>query len=315
LTATAADLLSETPLRAELLAAVRPHAQTGEAWTHLGGYLGRSVVLGCGKVVLKCFLHAAQTKWQRERSAYTLLQGAGLPVPKLLAHGVLRDAVPWILVSRLPGQLGVEMIDGLAPRERVSLFAEAGALLGRLHTLPVDERWVDGPRTLAHEDYARRLTRRVHTYSQAATSSAQAVDIARRWATDGLSHPPPALVCAHGDFSMRNLLVHRQGPDWAISGLIDFERCEPGEAAADLARMLLSCPDWRDPALHALLEAYTTLAPLPRRDRLLMHIGLIVLDASIWAQEQDPAYFTQLLGQVERLHADPSSLPSCLSDP
>jgi hypothetical protein len=85
-------------ITAELFEAVRPYVPAGGAWTHLGGYLGRSVVLQCGEVVLKCFLHAAQSKWQRERSAYAFLEGSGLPVPRLLAHGQLRDSVPWILL-------------------------------------------------------------------------------------------------------------------------------------------------------------------------------------------------------------------------
>jgi aminoglycoside phosphotransferase (APT) family kinase protein len=299
---TAADLLGETALRAELLAAVRPYGPADGAWTHIGGYLGRSVVLQCGEVVLKCFLHVAQTKWQRELRAYAFLQGSALPVPRLLASGQLSGGVPWLLVSRMPGQVAVDVLDAMTVDERLQVFEAAGALLARLHALPVDARLEEGPLALAHEAYARRLTRRMHAYSQAATGSAQGLQIARSWAQDDLSRPPPALVCAHGDFSMRNLLVRRCGAAWELCGLIDFERAEPGEAAADLARVLLSCSDWREPALHALLDAYTSRVQAPSRDRVLLHIGLIVLDAASWAQDQDPAYFAQLLGQVERLH-------------
>jgi aminoglycoside phosphotransferase (APT) family kinase protein len=303
---TAADLLGDTALRVELLEVVRPYAPTDGAWTHIGGYLGRSVVLQCGEVILKCFLHAAQTKWQRELRAYTFLQDSSLPVPRLIASGQLDEGVPWLLVSRMPGQPAVDVLDARTVDERLQVFEAAGALLARLHALPVDERLEEGPLALAHEAYARRLTRRVHAYSQAATGSAQGLQIARSWAHDGLSRPPPALVCAHGDFSMRNLLVQGR----ALSGLIDFERCEPAETAVDIARVLLSCPNWREPELHALLDAYTSLVHPPPRDRVLMHIGLIVLDAATWAGEQDPTYFQQLLAQVERLYANPDTLPS-----
>jgi hypothetical protein len=188
------------------LAAVRPHAPVGEAWTHLG----RSVVLACGEVVLKCFLHAAQTKWQRERRAYTFLQGSGLPVPRLIASGQLHEGVPWLLVSRMPGQVAVDVLDTLTAAEQRQLFEAAGALLASLHTLPVDERLTQNPLAVAREAYPHRLADRIADYSRRSTQGAprraETLAVARAWALGSSPGRPSALVCAHGDFSPRNLL-------------------------------------------------------------------------------------------------------------
>ena len=101
---TPGELLDDTPRRAELLAELEPYQPAGQPWRHVGGYLGRSVVLRSGDVVLKCFFHAAESKWQCELRAYAFLSGSGLPVPRLLASGRLRVRWMEVELGRLTGQ-------------------------------------------------------------------------------------------------------------------------------------------------------------------------------------------------------------------
>ena len=60
---------------------------------------------------------------------------------------------------------------------------------------------------------------------------------------------------------------------------------------------------------HATSKAGAGLAPLPARERVLLHLGAIALDAASWAYDKDRAYYTFLLDVVDRIEAEPKALP------
>lgn len=312
--AVPSDLLADTPLRRELAAAILPHVVDAHALEHIGGYLGRSVVFGCGDLVVKCFFHSAESKWKREVRAHTFLADAGLPVPRIVASGTLSAGVPWLLVTRLPGTIGNDAVAGLTASERIAVFASAGTLLAQLHSLPVDERLTEEPLAAAREDYWHKVGKRLGEYGaspKASTYRVESLDRARGWARDLLRFLPSDLVCVHGDFSTRNLLLQRGGDGaWSVSGLIDFERAEYGDATVDLVRMLIQHPDWNEPAFTAFLDAYAAAVAVPCRERVLLQLSGIVLDASTWAGEKDRAYYDRLLNITDRVASSPESLPA-----
>jgi aminoglycoside phosphotransferase (APT) family kinase protein len=311
--ATPTDLLTEGPLRREIVEVVRPYAGDGVEPIHIGGYLDRSAVLRCGDTVLKCFLHAAEAKWQREVRAYTFLADSGLPVPRLIAAGHLSAGVPWLLTSCLPGEIEPVAAARLPEAGRVGVFAAAGALLARLHGLAVDPRLTGSAVSDAAEAYFQRLQRRLDGFggpSDRTQRRAPALFRARSWTRSLWGVLPDRLSCTHGDFSTRNLLVQERAGGWEVSGIIDFEACEYGDNAVDFARMLVACRDWADRPFRAFLDAYAALARLPSRERILLHLGAIVLDASTWAEEKDPDYYSSLLDLVERIDGNPDALPA-----
>jgi aminoglycoside phosphotransferase len=278
---TPAELLHDTSLRAELSELLKPHTPEGEPWVHIGGYLGRSVVMRCGDKVLKCFFHAAETKWQRELRAYTFLADAPLPVPRLYASGRLRGELPWLLVSLLPGQMGSDLLQQVTEREQIRLLSEAGALLAQLHGLPVDARLTEVPPAQAARAYPSQLARRLGKYGAQGQAPGRlvAIERARVWATELLRYCSRELACTHGDFSMRNLLVQPGGGGLALSGLIDFERCEYADPAVDFARLLVAYPA---PALRACSEAYAARGPNAR-------IGRTSIGCSTWSISSTPS--------------------------
>jgi aminoglycoside phosphotransferase (APT) family kinase protein len=314
MTATPGDLLRETPLRQELVLAVRPHVSAEDDLVRIGGYLDRSVVFDCGDTVLKCFFRAAESKWLREVRAYTFLADSGLPVPRVIASGRLSAQVPWLLMSRMPGELGLDALERMTGEDRVDIFRAAGSLLARLHSLAVDARLTGLAAPDATEAYFQRLQRRLADHGDRSARTvhhrAQSLARARAWTTDLLRFVPDELVCTHGDFSMRNLLVRERPGGWEISGLIDFELCEYGDAAIDLARMLVACRDWTGSPFRGFLEAYASHSPLPSRERILLQLGAIVLDAATWAEEKDIHYYNSLLDLVDHIDEHPHALPA-----
>jgi aminoglycoside phosphotransferase (APT) family kinase protein len=309
-----ADLSMDVLLEG-LAAAVAEYNSAGNALVHIGGYLRRGAVFSCGDLIVKCFFHSADTKFARECRAYDFLAGSGLPVPVLIASGRLDAGTPWILTTRLPGQLGATLWKNLKTRARIDLNHQAGTLLAKLHLLSVDERLTGLPLSDAVPQYLELLALRLERYAREAaviddraTSRAQA----RAWTTDLLRYVPRQLCFTHGDFSMRNLNLREIDGAWEISGLFDFEQCEYGDPAADFARMLIATEDWNGEEFSSFLDAYAGLAPLPARERVLLHLGAIALDAAGWAYDKDRAYYTFLLDIVDRIEAEPKTLPSRL---
>ena len=118
-----------------LAAAVADYNTAGNALVHIGGYLGRTAVFSCGDLIVKCFFHSPDTKFARECRAYNFLAGSGLPVPSFIASGQLNAGPPWILTTRLPGQVGASLWKSLKAQARIDLNHQAGTLLAKLHLL------------------------------------------------------------------------------------------------------------------------------------------------------------------------------------
>ena len=104
--------------------------------------------------------------------------------------------------------------------------------------------------------------------------------------------------------------AHMRSKAWTVSGLIDFERSEYGDAAVDLVRMLIAHSDWSDAGFRAFLDAYAATAAVPSRERILVHLSAIVLDASTWAADKDRDYYDRLLDVADRIATRPDSLPA-----
>jgi hypothetical protein len=48
----------------------------------------------------------------------------------------------------------------------------------------------------------------------------------------------------------------------------------------------------------------------PSRERVVLQLAAIALDAALWTEAKDPAYYHALLDLVDRVAADPGSLPA-----
>jgi aminoglycoside phosphotransferase (APT) family kinase protein len=305
--------LSTDRLLMGLAAAVADYNAAGNALVHIGGYLRRSAVFSCGNLIVKCFFHSAEKKFAHECLAYNFIAGSGLPVPVLIASGRLHAGPPWILTTKLPGQEGAIVWKSLKIRARIDLNHQAGRLLAKLHLLPVDERLTGLSLSDAVPKYLELLALRLERYAREAAlidDRATSRAHARAWTANLQRYVPQQLCFTHGDFSMRNLMFREIDGAWEISGLFDFEQCEYGDPAADFARMLVATEDWNSEEFSSFLDAYAGLAPLPARERVLLHLGAIALDAAGWAYGKDQAYYKSILDIVDRIEAEPKALPA-----
>lgn len=158
----------------------------------------------------------ALTDARKEVSVSSWLASAGLPVSRTSAHDqpVMVDGHP-VTVWRFAESVG-----------RKATADELGAILGRLHVLPVGGR----PELPRFDVFGRVQERLEHPAAPAAEAAYLRDELAcLRVAHAELVYPSPP-TAIHGDAHVQNLIVTPRGPL-----LIDFERFGMGHPEDDLA--------------------------------------------------------------------------------
>jgi len=169
----------------------------------------------------------------REAAAIEAAARAGVPVPKLIAHGndpAVLDA-PFIVMDFVEGETVPRRIlreDAYAD-VRPRLAERCGEILAQVHTIPPNE--VEGLET---PDSLQQLRGALDFFEE----SSPALELGMRW----LERNQPAIESAsvvHGDFRNGNLLV---GPG-DIRAVLDWELVHLGDPMEDLGYLCARC--WR----------------------------------------------------------------------
>lgn len=176
-------------------------------------------------------------KWALER-----LANEGLPVPQVL--GLVQD-LPGnfprsaCVETRLPGEsLETLIASGVMTTEKLQpLLFDLGKLLRRVHVIPmtgfgrIDANGQGEARTWQEAYVAGLPQERAYeaaTYvGLSANIVSDTIELLTQFITLGDAVSPSLL---HGDFNLQNVLVL----DGQITGLIDFEFCQSGDAAKEV---------------------------------------------------------------------------------
>jgi len=216
-----------------------------ETWTFTSG--GRGLVLrggaGTGSVGLAV-----------EAEAMTAAARAGVPVPEVVDTGSL-DGRPYLLMARVDGETIPRRILRAPALAAPGLARELGALLARLHTVPLAEvpsvAPVGDPLAGLHEAYL-------------ADGRVPPPGLALGLRELAGARPEPAgTTLVHGDFRMGNLMI---GPD-GVRAVLDWELVHTGDPVEDLG--WLCAKVWRFGSPHPaggvgsrdeLLDGYAEVA-------------------------------------------------------
>jgi len=203
----------------------------------------RNQVFAVGEeAILKAYLRDGAAKQARKVATLRFLEDCGLPVPRLLGHGVLPSGVPWTLETRVIGEHVRPTRAELATPAGWEQHQALGRWLPALHALggfACFGTWsADGPARLS----AHVLPRARAARAQATTLDMVSPALLRRagqeldrlepaiWAADGMR---PRLV--HGDYGTSNVaLVRASDGHWQVAAVFDFESAAPGDPVEDL---------------------------------------------------------------------------------
>jgi aminoglycoside phosphotransferase (APT) family kinase protein len=183
---------------------------------------------------------------------------AGVPVPAVLDTGDDDGALPhsYLLMERVEGETIPRRVlrDDAFAAVRPGLITELGAVLARLHGVPMDE--------LPGVERAGEPLARLRTAYGGDGPPPPGLALGLRWLAENPPEPgPPSLV--HGDYRLGNLMV---GPD-GLAAVLDWELVHTGDPLEDLG--WLCAKVWRfgspQPAAglgsrEQLLTAYAAVA-------------------------------------------------------
>jgi aminoglycoside phosphotransferase (APT) family kinase protein len=193
----------------------------------------------------------------REAGLLASAADAGVPVPRLVAHGDDLDGTPFLIMEKLDGEtiprklLRDERFAGVRPR----LARELGAILARLHTMAPVPGLPDG-------DPLVGLTAQYESFRE----PRPAVEVALRWLAEHRPPPSGQHAVVHGDFRTGNLMITPAG----VSGVLDWELTHLGDPAEDLGWLCVKA--WRFGSLSPaggfgrredLLDGYAAAGGVP----------------------------------------------------
>ena len=240
-----------------------------------------------------------------EAAALQLLAGGPAPAPRLVGSGEL-GAVPYVLMTRLPGIRWADRRAGLREKWSRLLHRDVGRRLRGLHAvsptgsapgfgalLPagprwptagaaVQARWAELAARYHRVEGPPELVRRVHRLVEGSVSA--------------LADCGSPVLC-HNDCVDSNLLVDRTGRP-RLRGLVDWERASWGDPMADLAQT------WRHATFHdpgaaaELIEAYG-IDGSAQRERMEVHAALHTLDELIWIRTDRPPGWSRSAAALE----------------
>jgi aminoglycoside phosphotransferase (APT) family kinase protein len=216
--------------------------------------------------VLKLYSELLRWELPKEAYVYELVAGLGLPMATILHADDSRTVLPrgFAVMTKLDGELLMDVQPGLGDAELTSIYRQVGALLRRLHAVRLDAfGYVDTDRIVdpqpTNDDYMRsqfekRLARFVELGGDAGLRARIASHVAER--EEQFSGCETAVLC-HNDCHEANLLVTREDGEWRISGVVDFGNATAADPLLDLAKT--SCYSRSEGRLDALAEGHGEL--------------------------------------------------------
>jgi aminoglycoside phosphotransferase (APT) family kinase protein len=297
----------------EVEAATRP-LLGGTASARLLEAKHRNQVFAVGEeAIFKAYLcDGAAARQARKVAALGFLAGRGLPVPRLLGHGVLPkgpSGVPWTLETRVvAGHVRPTRAELDTPRGW-EFHRALGRWLPTLHALdefPCFGTWdAGGPATLA----AHVLPRASAVRAQAARLDGVPQALLRR-AGQELDRLEPAIRGAdwlrpkllHGDYGSSNVAV---GPTAdgrvGVVAVFDFESAAPGDPVEDFLWTADHGVESR--IFRSFVAGYLEQGRLDpdARERLAFYQLEHCLDVLGWARGADPEWFMQAQWLIEQV--------------
>ena len=250
-----------------------------KGWSRDRKYL---VVTGSGeRLLLRLSDASARGEKAREYEIISKYAALGFPMSRPVAFGVCEGGSScYMLLSWVEGRDLEDALPALPEREQYRLGREAGGILRRIHSLPLEAR--DVPRATKREKKLMQLDR--YEASDVRIAGDGAVIRFVRERIDRIWRRAP--VYQHGDFHPGNLIYR---PDGAI-GVIDFNRWEVGDPCEEFYKLQSFGRERSVPYCVGQIDAYFDDAvPADFWDALAVYVAHASLFSIKWAEQFGPA--------------------------
>jgi hygromycin-B 7''-O-kinase len=195
---------------------------------------GTNVVMALDdKLILKIFPPFLRSQFVSERGSLAQLRGQlRVAIPEIVVEGE-RDGWPYLVITRLPGSLGVEAWPSLPEEEKERVLAEIGETIAEVQRVPVGSLASIEPGWDALMRRQIEGCRARHARLGLPQKFLNGLDDLLRDAAalTALDGPPVILT---GEYIPENFLLSRGSSGWQLAGLIDFGDVMTGMREYDL---------------------------------------------------------------------------------
>nr|WP_272508330.1 aminoglycoside phosphotransferase family protein [Paenisporosarcina quisquiliarum] len=198
--------------------------------------LGGNIVYGVDdQYVLKLFAPFDSPEFTIETEVLTQTDWTkvSIQVPEIVQRGMY-DGWKYFLMTRVPGELLIDIWDELSANEKIGVAHDLGLLISQMHQLDISkyrvlensfESWISLQKENvvkhhASTDLAPHLLEEVQDYIASFLPSSEKVLLT-------------------GEYTPFNLLMNKVNGQWKLTGLIDFADCFIGEPEYDLLGPIL----------------------------------------------------------------------------
>jgi len=226
------------------------------------GYPGTNAVFVVDDTyVVKIYAPFCPEDFDLERELYALLgPNPRLPVPQLIAQGILEDRIRWpyIIIDFKPGAPIREVRDRIPHRNLLRVAAELGEMVRELHRVPVASL-TSLPHTQASwQQFVRQRQAEVAETALWAGILPEPVvagipEFLAFTLADSLEVP---LALLNGDLTEDHILLEQRNGRWRISALIDFGDALVGARDYEWIALWFSAMDRDYDELAAFMAAY-----------------------------------------------------------
>jgi aminoglycoside phosphotransferase (APT) family kinase protein len=171
----------------------------------------------------------------REYRVMKALEPTGFPAPRMLAHcedpGVIGAeffVMEWVSGRVFPDPL----LPSLSPVERGALYQDFIDTLARLHAIDPASIGLDEGFGRAGNYYERQISRWSKQYAASRTDDIPEMEQLIAWLPKNIPDDDATSI-VHGDYSLRNCIVHPSEP--RVAAVLDWELSTIGHPLADVA--------------------------------------------------------------------------------
>lgn len=226
------------------------------------GYPGTNAVFVVDDAyVVKIYAPFCPEDFDLECELYTLLgPNPHLPVPQLIAQGVLEDQIRWsyIIIDFKPGVPIREARDHVPHRNLQRIAAELGEMVRELHRTPLEPLTSMSHTQPAWQEFVRQRQREVAEPAlwEGILSEPVVAEIPGFLASVLDGDEAVSLALLNGDLTEDHILLEQRNGRWHISGLIDFGDALVGSRDYEWIALWFSALDRDYASLSAFMAAY-----------------------------------------------------------
>lgn len=242
-------------------------------------------------------IYYKERRLEREVEALSVLSHLEIPMAELLDHGHLSDGRPFMILSKLEGDLLSKA--RLSIEDQTKVYGSMGALLGKMHqvkALTDPTALVAQLNRYAHEAMMAILQSQIPTGDKECLQKAYEVYQSLMLETD---YTKANCGFCHNDFDARNVIVN----DLEITGVIDFEGSGFGYTENDLLNLHRKVFTESQELEHAFFAQYTKYVPFDSigyKKRLKVNLLRDVLENCSWAYDQARTYYEENLSYLKQ---------------